>query len=72
MVWIIGLALGPIGEGDLRFVYPAEGGEVILDSAQPNWELYVAKFDQIVHKLALLIALDAEQFAVVFGATELL
>lgn len=45
MIWIIWLAIGPVGKGDVSLIDPVEGGEVVLDCAQPNGQPDISKFD---------------------------
>lgn len=72
MIGVVRLALGPVGERHVALVDPIEGGEVILDGAQPDGQLNVAELDQVVNEFALLVGLDAEQLAIVLGAAQLL
>lgn len=60
VIWVVGLALGPVGECNIAFVDPVERREVVLDGAQPNGQLDVPELDQIMQEFALSIRFDAQ------------
>lgn len=45
VVGIVGLALGPVREGNIALVDPIEGGEIVLNRAQPDGQLHVSELD---------------------------